>query len=147
MIKCSRIDCCAPFSSTPLMISATHAVGYDLDRRGRAATALQHLSQHGFPWGEGLHAAVLQDQKLIEPASIAIGRCATTTTMAPRSRAARIARVSASSPLGIEIGVRLIQDNKERIAVERPRQRHALRLPADSAVPAHLSGCRSRRAS
>src|SRR5262249_27714194 len=30
--------------------------------------------------------------------SIAIGRCATTTTMAPRSRAPRTARVSASSP-------------------------------------------------
>src|ERR1700723_474917 len=34
----------------------------------------------------------------ISTASIPTGRCATTTTMAPRSRAARTARVSASSP-------------------------------------------------
>jgi len=77
---------------------------------------------------EGLHAAVLSGPELIErlyrDRPVPQRRHHDGAALARRA----IARVSASSP-SYEIGVRLIQDNKERIAVERPRQRHALRLP------------------
>ena len=36
---------------------------------------------------------------------------------------------------GVEIGVRLVEHDQERIAVERPRQRDALALAADRTPP------------
>ena len=49
---------------------------------------------------------------------------------------------------GVEIGIRLVEHDQERIAVERARQRHALRLAGRQrgALLADLA-CRSRRAS
>ena len=61
-------------------------------------------------------------------ASMPIGRCATTTTMAPRSRAANRAGQRLVA-FGIEIGVRLVEHDQEGMAVQRPRQPDALRLP------------------
>jgi len=54
---------------------------------------------------------------------------------APRSRAPRTARVSGLVALAVEVGVRLVEHDQERIAVERARQRHALGLAGRSAVP------------
>ena len=95
------------------------------DRRRNAL--LQHLPEHGFLRAEGLHAAVLQDQKLIDrldpdrPVRNHHHDGAAFARGAHRPRQRLIA-------LGIEIGVRLVEHDQERIAVERPRQRHALRL-------------------
>ena len=38
--------------------------------------------------------------------------------------------------LGVEVGVRLVEHDQERLAVERAGQRHPLPLPADSTAPA-----------
>ena len=68
-------------------------------------------------------------------ASMPIGRCATTTTMAPRSRAARTARVSASSPSlsRLELG----SSSTIRKGLPYSARASATRCawPADSAVP------------
>ena len=47
--------------------------------------------------------------------------------MPPRARTPRIARGQRLFAFGIEIGVRLVEHDQERIAVERARQRDALR--------------------
>jgi hypothetical protein len=86
-------------------------------------------------------------------ASIPIGWCATTITMA-QVCARRANRTDQRFiALGIEIGLGC-RARSEGAAVKRPRQRHALRLTgrqrrtllADLCrIPAHLDDCRARR--
>ena len=60
---------------------------------------------------------------------MALGRCATTTTMPPRLRTPRIAWRQRLVAFGVEIGIRLVEHDQERIAIERARERDALALP------------------
>ena len=100
--------------------------GHDLDRR-RRRDALQHLAEHGFLRPERLHAAVLQHQQLIDrldadrPVRHHDHDGAALARAAHRTRQRLVA-------LAVEIGVRLVEHDQERIAVERARQRHALGL-------------------
>ena len=91
------------------------------------ADPLQHLSQNRFLGAEGLHAAVLENQQLID-------RLDGDRPMRDHDRRCRRARAPRERPgqrlvaLGIEIGIRLVEHDQERIAVQRPGQCHALRL-------------------
>src|SRR3954452_20954144 len=136
---CERIDSRAPFRSSfgfqIMTFSSSRlgsGIGNDLDRR-RRRDALQYLAEHGFLGSEGLHAAVLQHQQLIDrldadrPVRHHDHDGAALAGAAHRAGQRFVA-------LGIEVGVRLIEHDQERIAVQRPRQRHALRL-----------SCRKRR--
>lgn len=59
---------------------------------------------------------------------MALGRCATTMTMAPRARSPRMARVSDSSPSASRLELGSSEHDQERIAIKRARKRDALRL-------------------
>ena len=98
-------------------------------RRRRRDRPLQHLAEHLVLRPERLHAAVLHHQQHDRPPRSPIGRCATTTTMPPRSRTPQDRAGQRLVALGVEIGVGLVEHDQERIAIERARQRDALRLP------------------
>ena len=98
------------------------------------ATALQHLPQHRFLRPERLHAAVLEHQQLIDrldPDRPVRDHDHDGAALARRANRPRQRLVA----LGIEIGIRLVEHDQERIAIERPRQRHALRLTGRKRVP------------
>ena len=95
---------------------------------GGGATALQHLAEHGFLRPERLHAAVLQHQHLIDRLDPDRPVRHHDHDGAALARAAHRAGQRLVA-LAVEIGVRLVEHDQEGIAVERPRQRHALRLP------------------
>ena len=62
------------------------------------------------------------------PAS-ALPRCAMTMAMPPRARTPRIASRQRLLAFGIEVGVRLVEHDQERLAIERARKRNPLPLP------------------
>ena len=95
---------------------------------GGAGDALQHLAEHGFLRPERLHAAVLQDQYLIDRRDPDRPVRDHDHDGAALARAAHRAGQRLVA-FAVEIGVRLVEHDQERIAVKRPRQRHALRLP------------------
>ena len=94
---------------------------------GAARKPLQHLTEHLLLRSERLHAAVFQHQELIDrldadrPMRHHHHDGATFTRRANRTRQRLVA-------LGVEVGIRLVEHDQERIAVQRPRQRDPLRL-------------------
>ena len=84
------------------------------------------------------------------------GRWAMTTTMPPRARTPWIARGQRLLALVVEVGVRLVEHDQERVAVERPGEarcagadrrtgRRRPRRPASRSPPAGAGSSRGRR--
>jgi len=66
---------------------------------------------------------------------MALGPWCDDATMPARARTPRIGVCQSFIAAGIQVRIRLVEDDKERIAVERSGQARSVRLSADSVSP------------